>query len=157
VAKVVEDALRTLLIRDLPLPEPVVVQKGTTLRETVEAMQARRRPCVLVCEGRAIAGIFTERDVLTRLTMGEVDYTAPIDGVMTPEPKTLRPDDRVADAIKLMTEAGYRHIPLVDAEGYGVGLLSARDVLVYIAEHFPAEVLNLPPRLHQLLRRVDGG
>jgi hypothetical protein len=45
----------------------------------------------------------------------------------------------------------------VDASGEGVGLLSARDVLTYIAEHFPAEVLNLPSRLHQAIRRMDGG
>src|SRR5437867_11195164 len=108
-------------------------------------MQSRRRPCVLVCDGRKVVGIFTERDLLNRLNLGAVDYTAPVDSVMTPEPRTLSHDDGVADAIRLMTEEGYRHIPLVDAAGLGVGLLSARDILAYIAEHFPTEVLNLPP------------
>ncbi len=157
MARAVEETLRTLLIKDLTLPEPLIVQKGATLREAVEAMQARRRPCVLVCDGRSVVGIFTERDVVDRLTLGAVDYTAPIDGVMTPNPRALRLDDLVADAIRLMTEEGYRHIPLVDGGGLGAGLLSARDVLVYIAEHFPAEVLNLPPRLHQTARRAEGG
>lgn len=127
------------------------------MREAVELMQARRRPCVLVCEERKITGIFTERDVLNRLTSKTIDYTVPIDSVMTPDPKTLRLDERVADAIRMMTVQGYRHIPLVDESGLVAGLLSARDVLVYIAEHYPAEVLNLPPRLHQALRQVSGG
>jgi CBS domain-containing protein len=56
-----------------------------------------------------------------------------------------------------MTAEGYRHIPLLDAEGNGAGLLSARDVLGYIAEHFPAEVLNVSPRLGLVPRRMDGG
>lgn len=155
--RALEETLPHLLIRDLSLPEPLIVQRGSMLRAAIEMMQAERRPCVLVCDGRRVAGIFTERDILNRLTLGAVDYSLPIDGVMTPDPKTLAPDDRVADAIRLMTKEGYRHIPLVDASGLGAGLLSARDVLGYIAEHFPTEILNLPPRLHQTLRRVEGG
>lgn len=157
MARAFEETLRTLLIRDLPLQEPLLVPRGTSVREAIEQMQSRRRPCVLVCEGRKVAGIFTERDVLNRLTPGPVNDAAPIDSVMTPDPQRLRPDDRVSDAIRLMTREGYRHIPLVDSSGEGVGLLSARDVLTYIAEHFPAEVLNLPPKLHQAMRRMDGG
>jgi len=157
VPRALEETLPSLLIRDLPLPEPLVVQSGSSLRATIEAMQAARRPCVLVCEGRKIRGIFTERDVLNRLRLGAIDGAVVIDDVMTPNPKTLTLTDRVADGIRLMTAEGYRHIPLVDEEGYGAGLLSARDVLGYIAEHFPAEVLNLPPRLHQVPRSMDGG
>jgi CBS domain-containing protein len=155
--RALEETLPHLLIRDISLPEPLIVQRGSTLRTTIEAMQTARRPCALVCEGRRIAGIFTERDILDRLMLGAVDYGVPIDAVMTPDPRTLLLDDRVGDAIRLMTREGHRHIPLVDAEGLGAGLLSARDILGYIAEHFPTEVLNLPPRLHQSMRRMDGG
>jgi len=152
-----EATLPRIRIRDLSLPEPLLVQKGSTLRAAIGMMQSALRPCVLVCDGRRVAGIFTERDILNRLTPGPTDWSAPIDGVMTPNPKTLTPEDLVADAIRLMTREGYRHIPLVDAYGLRLGLLSARDILGYLADHFPAEVLNLPPRLDQTLRRMDGG
>jgi CBS domain-containing protein len=157
VAPSVEERLRTLLIKDLPLPEPLLVDSSATVGAAIELMRSRRRPCVLVCEDRRCSGIFTERDVLLRVDLGRSGLSAPITTVMTPSPRCLRLEDRVAEAIGMMTREGYRHIPLVDRDGLGVGLLSARDVLVYIAEHFPAEVLNLPPQLDQLARRTDGG
>src|SRR5262245_40058958 len=79
VARAFEETLRTLLIRDLPLPEPLLIPLGTPVHEVIEQMRSRRRPCVLVCDGRKIAGIFTERDVLNRLTPGPVNDAAPID------------------------------------------------------------------------------
>lgn len=157
MAPSVEERLRTLLIKDLPLPEPLLVDSGATVGAAIDLMRAHRRPCVLVCEDRRCSGIFTERDVLLRVDLGGAGFSAPITTVMTPSPRCLHLEDRVADAIGMMTREGYRHIPLVDGDGLGVGLLSARDVLVYIAEHFPAEVLNLPPQLDQLARRMDGG
>jgi CBS domain-containing protein len=157
MTRALEEILPSLLIRDLPLPEPLIVQSGSPLRAAIELMQAARRPCVIVCDGRRIKGIFTERDVLYRLGPGPIDGAVAIDDMMTAGPKTLKLTDRVADAIRLMTAEGYRHIPLLDAEGNGAGLLSARDVLGYIAEHFPAEVLNVSPRLGPVLRRMDGG
>jgi hypothetical protein len=56
-----------------------------------------------------------------------------------------------------MTVHGYRSVPLVDERDRWLGLLSSRNVLRYIAEHFPEAVLNLPPRLNQHLRRAEGG
>jgi CBS domain-containing protein len=57
----------------------------------------------------------------------------------------------------MMTEQSYRHIPLVDDGGSVVGFVTARDIIVYIAENFPAEVVNLPPELHQTPMRAEGG
>jgi len=152
-----ERTLPQLFIRDLALPEPLIVPKGSPLRGAIELMQQTSRPCVLIYDGGRVAGIFTERDILNRLTSGTVGWDGPIDAYMTPSPRTLSLNERVATALELMTREGYRHIPLVDSKGLGAGLLSARDILVYIAEHFPAEVLNLPPRLHQTMKRMDGG
>ncbi|MBI3448688.1 MAG: CBS domain-containing protein [Acidobacteria bacterium] len=157
MTRTLDEILPRLLIRDLPLAEPIVVRVGTPVREVIAAMQRASRPCALICEGSRVAGIFTERDIVNRLNLAAVDGAARIETVMTPRPRTLTPDDRVLDAIRLMTREGYRHIPLVHSDGGDPGLLSARDVVVYIAEHFPTEVLNLPPRLHQTLHRMDGG
>jgi len=104
-----------------------------------------------------VAGIFTERDILNRLPDDGADLDSPVEKFMTANPKTLRLDDPLAAAIKMMTEQGYRHIPLVDENGDGAGLLTALEILTYIAEHYPAEVVNLPLRLHQTPRRAEGG
>jgi len=157
VTRTLDEVLPRLLIRDLPLGRPVVVPIGAPVREVIAAMQSAQRPCALICEGPRVVGIFTERDLVNRLDLGAIDAAARIESVMTPDPKTLSLDDRVLDAIRLMTREGYRHIPLVHSEGGGPGLLSARDIVVFIADHFPTEVLNMPPRLHQAMRRTDGG
>ena len=54
-------------------------------------------------------------------------------------------------------DGGYRHIPVVDDDGHQVGLLSSRVILSFIADQYPESVLNLPPRLHQVLTRPEGG
>lgn len=157
LAKDFEQTLRSILIRDLALTPPLKVQVRTPLRDAIARMQEMHRPCLIVCKDEKVAGIFTERDVLYKLTAPGADLEQPIDGVMTPEPRTLHPEDPVSTAIRLMTEQSYRHIPLTDASGNCVGFVTARDIIVYIAEHFPAEVLNLPMRLGQVPQRAEGG
>jgi len=152
-----EETLRTILIRDLALTPPLMVQKGSPLRAAIALMQEMQRPCLIVCEGEKVAGIFTERDVLYKLTQPGTDLTQPIDTAMTPDPATLGPESPVGTAIQMMTEQSYRHIPLEDRSGNCVGFVTARDIIVYIAEHFPTEVLNLPPRLGQVPQRAEGG
>lgn len=119
--------------------------------------EERRGGVVVVdAEGRAV-GIFTERDVLYRTALEEIDPGTPIAEVMTRSPETLAVDARVAEAIDLMQSGGYRHIPLVDSTGRHAGILTSRDVVRHIASYFPEIVLNLPPHLHQLFERPEGG
>lgn len=159
-----EAVLREARLRHVNRAETVVVGRGTTAREAVSRMQATNSGGALVAEadGR-LAGIFTERDYLDKLSLPEFrartgfDGDTPVERLMAASPRTLSPDHTLGDAIRLMTEGGYRHIPVVEADGRIFGLLSAGDVAQYIAEHFPAEVYNLPPRLHQPFRTADGG
>jgi len=130
-------------------------QIGRAVRTTGETL--------LIVDGSRLAGIFTERDYLDKLALGEarsrsgLGLDSPVDGMMTVSPRTLSPDHTLGDAVRLMTEGGYRHIPLVESDGRIFGLVGASDLVVFIAEHFPAEVYNLPPRLHQAIRTKEGG
>jgi CBS domain-containing protein len=150
------EALRKERLGDLPVSNPPVVSPGTTLGETLETMRAAGVGCVLVCNGEELVGIFTERDVLNKLFGVKVDDNEPVQTYMTPAPKVLRTTDTLGDAIRLMTERGYRHIPLLDGLGHRAGMIAARDIVHYIAEHFPAEVVNLPPSLHQSFTTPEG-
>ncbi|MBI3950241.1 MAG: CBS domain-containing protein [Acidobacteria bacterium] len=152
----VETALKESKIRHLDLSPLVYVELGTKLSDVVQVMKTERAGCVLVCESDCVKGIFTERDLLAKVIGAPVDSEAPIDEFMTPEPRTLRLDDSVGDAILVMHEGGYRHVPLVDEQGRVTGLLGVPDLIHFLAEYFPDEVLNLPPRIHQRLDAPDG-
>ena len=99
----------------------------------------------------------TERDVLMKVVARDVEYDEPVDNFMTPEPRTLTPDDTIGEAISLMTEKGFRNIPIINASsGEAVAIFRIQDVIDYLAEAYPEKVLNLPPRPHQLLRTPEG-
>jgi CBS domain-containing protein len=152
----IEEALRQEKICNLPLRDPAVVTPGTSLRDTLATMRAARGGAVIVCrDGRAV-GIFTERDVLNKLFVPAVDEGQPIDRFMTPDPASLPSDATLGEAVRLMTEKGYRNIPLVDPQGRSAGMIAARDIVVYVAEHFPTEVANLPPNLEQDFKSPEG-
>lgn len=126
---------------------PICLGEGATVREAVEQMLQRRQAAVLVVNGQGrLAGIFTERDVLTRVVGRGLDPgSTRLVGVMTPNPEALTASHRVAYAVHCMSVAGYRTVPLVDQEGRPVGIVTVSDVIRWLANLFPEAVLNLPP------------
>ena len=76
---------------------------------------------------------------------------------MTTEPRTLRLDQSVGEAMALMHTGRFRNVPLVDDEGRLVGVVRQVDILKFLAESFPEELLNLPPRPHQRMEQPEGG
>jgi CBS domain-containing protein len=127
--------------------EPVCLPDTATVHEAVQAMLVHRQAGVLIVDAeRRLAGIFTERDVLTRVVGRELDLRrTALHEVMTPNPEALAPEDRVAYAVYCMSVAGYRTVPLVDADGRPVGVVTAGDVLRWLADLFPETVLNMRP------------
>jgi CBS domain-containing protein len=61
---------------------------------------------------------------------------------MTAEPECLRDDQTIADVLQMMSVGGFRHVPIVDADGRPVHVVSVRDVVEFLVEAFPREVLN---------------
>jgi CBS domain-containing protein len=151
-----ENSLRQRKIRHLDLSPLVCVDVESSLREVVNTMQTQRVGCVLVTENEKLAGIFTERDLVFKVMAEIVEYSRAVREFMTPRPKTLHPDDSVADAIQFMDEGGYRDIPLVNEEGGLLGRLSVSTIIHFLAENYPQEVLSLPPRPDQTFVEPDG-
>jgi CBS domain-containing protein len=134
-------------IRALPtLKPPITVRRRTSVRDAVEAMNRGRVGCVLVVDGAALAGVFTERDVLTKVVSRGVDpdQTA-IERVMTEDPETLTLDDGIVYALNKMSVGGFRHIPLVDEQNRPTGVVAMRNIVDYLVHLYPTQVLNLPP------------
>lgn len=108
-------------------------------------MREAKVGCLLVTAAGRLVGLFTERDLLTRVLAHGLPLDTPIRSCMTSNPITVSPKDPVRTAIRRMQKGGYRHLPVVDENGCPVGTLSARQVVHYLVEHFPAIVFNQPP------------
>ena len=152
----VEQLLAEIRIRDLPRRRVCVVEPSTPLGEVYRLLDEEHSVAVLVCAGGELTGIFTERDILNRTAL-EGDPATPVGELMSPVKASLTPDDRLADAIGLMHETGYRHIPLTGTDSGRPGLVGGRDILKLIADYYPQTLLNLPPRLNQQMTRPEGG
>lgn len=156
MAKDIETILREVRISELPRRRVAIVEPSTPLGEVYRRLDEEHSVAVLVCDESGLVGIFTERDILNRTAL-EGDVEAPVERWMSRIKASLAADDRLAEAITIMHEAGYRHVPLVDPDGGKPGLVGGRDILKLIAEYHPKTLLNLPPRLDQQMTRPEGG
>jgi CBS domain-containing protein len=57
----------------------------------------------------------------------------------------IRPDDSLSEARRRLPQGHRRHLPVVDARGHVLGLISIRDILSFVAERLPKKMMNLPP------------
>jgi CBS domain-containing protein len=126
---------------------PVCLRETATVHDGVQAMLAHHQAGVLIVDGQGrLSGIFTERDVLNRVAGRGLDvHTTPLKAVMTLNPEALSASQRVAYAVHCMSVAGYRTVPLVDAERRPVGVVTVSDVIRWLANLFPEAILNLAP------------
>ncbi len=129
--------------------KPIVLAPDASVTEAMRAMQAEHRGCVLISEdgtaGSPLVGIFTERDVLLKIVdRGRNPAVLPLSDVMSSEVEGLLVDSSVAWVLNRMSAGGFRHVPVVDAAGRPVTVVSVRDVVDFLVDHFPQEVMNLP-------------
>jgi CBS domain-containing protein len=117
----------------------VVALPETSVREAGRLMKKAKVGAVLVVRAGELVGIFTERDAVYRVVAMDRDpRTTRLDEVMTPDPKTLSPEESFGRALLLMQENGFRHVPVIEA-GHPVGVVSARNALDPDLEEFAAE------------------
>jgi CBS domain-containing protein len=102
-----------------------------TAENAIRAMLDRHVGAVAVVdENNRVAGIFTERDVLRRLSLsGREPAQSPIREVMTTPVEMATLDTTPGQALATMVERHYRHLPIVDDDGKLLGMLSIRNVL----------------------------
>ena len=111
----------------------------TTVTQAAKRMASKNVGAVMVVEDEHLIGIFTERDILTRVVAAERDpKTTRLAEVMTTEPRTVDPNRTFGAALLMMFENGFRHVPVVD-EGKVIGIVSSRHALDPDLEEFVAE------------------
>ena len=111
--------------------EAACVGVDATAEQAMRAMLDRRVGAVAVVdENKKVAGIFTERDVLRRVSLsGRAPTEIPVREVMTTPVEMATLDTTPGQALATMVEYHYRHLPIVDDDGQLLGMLSIRDVL----------------------------
>jgi len=149
------DAIKSPL-REMRLNPPVTVESGTAVMEAIRMMRDLQIGCVMVLRKGNLIGAFTERDALMKLIgMKDLDKVK-VDDVMTPNPEYLHEDDMTIFALNLMSVGGCCHVPVVDAEKRPVGVLSLKNIVEFLADCFPQEILNLPPKPIRITREREG-
>jgi CBS domain-containing protein len=144
-------------IKMVPVVPPIVVERGTSVLNAARLMQKEHVGCVLVVEKGKLDGIFTERDILMKVVGSRSDLTkTKVEDVMTTNPETLQPDDVLAYALNYMRVGGYRHVPVVDQQERPVGVVSVKNIVDYLADYFPQDVLSLPPRPIRTTKEREG-
>ena len=85
---------------------------------------------LVIDQGSQLLGIVTERDLMTRVLAKALNpETTPLAEVMTKNPRTVVPQMLVSDAVVIMIERGFRHLPIIDDAGKILGVFSVRDAL----------------------------
>ncbi len=138
-----------------PTP-PLQLSPNQTVAEAISLLQQENVGCLLISDNKKLVGIFTERDLLRRILAQGKPLTLSLAECMTPNPSIVDPKDSIATAIIRMEEGGYRHLPVVDESGHPLGVLSAKQIVHYIVEHFPETVYNLPPDPSQVNKDREG-
>lgn len=115
-------------LNDIMSRDVFTVTGDTTVAEVAQAMLKGRVGSAIVMDGRFLAGIFTERDVVRAAASGRDLSTARVTDWMTPEPVTAPPDTDVDDAAASMMAQGFRHLPVVNGNDL-IGIVSLRDIL----------------------------
>lgn len=128
----------------LNLREPRCLPDHSSTADVVELLQAERIGCLLLTDSSGkLSGIFTERDVLIKVAGKGLDVLErPVSEFMTPQPQVQPPETTIAYALNLMSLGGYRHLPVVDASGQPVGVVSVRDIVDFIVETMTNDLLE---------------
>ena len=121
----------------------VTARTSDTVSRVVDVLNARAVGAVLVTEGDQLVGIFTERDVLRRvLGPGHDPWVLRVASVMTSQLSCADPAMKVSTAMRMMSEAQHRHLPVVE-RGLVVGIVSIGDLTHHVSAHLRESVSDL--------------
>ena len=107
--------------------KPLVLTAHETVQHACLCMRERRAGSVLVIDKQQrLSGIFTGRDAVRMLAQGRDAAVTTLAQAMMPDPITITPDSRAIDALRTMSNGGFRHLPFVE-NGWIWGIVSRGD------------------------------
>lgn len=133
--------MEILKIADVP---PATVDISATVLEAIDVMVRRRVGAVAVLRDDKLAGIFTERDVMVRVVPQKLDpQKTTMEQVMTASVECGATDMTPGEALALMIDRHFRHLPISDGDGRVLGMLSIRNLLESRVEDLTRELDSL--------------
>lgn len=132
---------RRYLIPDVVRDQDLIcMAPDRSVRDAVEKMVERRIGAVLITEGGVLKGIFTERDLTARVVAsGRNPEKTKLFEVMTADPASLPPEATAEEALELMEERKFRHLPIVRGN-QAVGVVSIRDLFSEVRKNLEGEL-----------------
>ena len=132
-----ERALLEARIADMKIEPFTALAPDLTIEQVMTRMVQLEIACVLIVEEGRLCGIFSERDVLTKVAdrFDEIK-DRPISEVMTVNPVYVHRTDSPAKALNLMADSGFRHVPILNVDDKVVGVLGPRRVTMFLHKHF---------------------
>jgi CBS domain-containing protein len=113
-----------LIVKD---QHPLILAASQTVQHACQRMWERRVGAVLITGAKNhLVGIFTGRDVVRTVAEGKKPTETRLADVMTPAPHTITPERTAIDALRVMSDGGFRHLPIV-ADGKILGIVSRGD------------------------------
>lgn len=120
-------------VEDLMSTDLCTVDPEASLAEASTLMGERGVGSAMVIEDGRLVGIVTERDVVRAMSNAHDAPLRPVAEWMTRSPGSVTRGTSIKDALKVMVDGGFRHLPIVE-EGKPVGMVSMRDIAKALAE-----------------------
>lgn len=148
--------LQEEVISHLDLDGYALCEPQESVLDVLKKMRHQHVSAVLVEEDGRLVGIFTERDVLTKVTDQPATWTRPVAELMTCDPHSLDAQQPISSALRLMNAGDYRNVPIVDKDGRIKGNLPQHEVIRFLTDQFPEDIYNLPPDPERIARTKEG-
>ena len=122
--------------------EVLSVGPNSTVKRASELMCAKHVAAAAVLDGEKLVGIVTERDLVFRVMAKGLDpENVLVSDVMTAQPKTIGPNEQAADALSMMRNGHFRHLPVID-DGIMIGMVSIRDLYEAVSASLEEDLQN---------------
>lgn len=123
--------------------EPIFVEPAIPVRDIMIRLRENKSGCVVILDGnQRVQGIFSERDFVLKVFDVPGALEQPIGEFMTKEPFCVQPTDTVAFALNLMSQGGFRNLPVIDEEGRAIGLLSVKQFVDHLSDKVMTDLLE---------------
>jgi CBS domain-containing protein len=132
------------------LREVVTIRPEAGVRELLATLAEHNIGAVVVsADGTTLEGIVSERDVVRHLHSDGTVINNVVSAIMTADVRTCSPDDDLDEVMQVMTEGRFRHIPVADADGAVVGIVSIGDMVKQKIDQLQFERDQLDNYVHQ--------
>lgn len=134
-------------------PKPFILGPDDLVSVAIKTMSDMNIGSVVILDGdKKVLGIVTERDLMRRLlSVGLNPAKTPLSKIMTSDVKTASADDQVIDWLRQMSNERFRHLPVVDADGRLINMLSQGD---FVSFTWPDLLLNLREKAGETIRNA---